>query len=72
MLRAVGTRVLQRVGMVNKKCEHGRHNCKDCGGSGICEHGRGGAGSVRTAAAAASANTGGSVASARSAAAAVT
>ena len=30
------------VGMVNKKCEHGRQRtlCKDCGGSGLCEHGR--------------------------------
>ena len=39
--RAVGPRV-HRVGMVNKKCEHGRERsrCKDCGGSGICEHGR--------------------------------
>ena len=45
--RCVGCRDLQyksarRVGMVNKKCEHGRqrHNCKDCGGGGLCEHGR--------------------------------
>ena len=39
--RAVGPRV-QRVGMVNKKCEHGRRRsiCKECGGSAICEHGR--------------------------------
>ena len=30
------------MGMVKKKCEHGRERsrCKDCGGSGICEHGR--------------------------------
>ena len=30
------------VGMVKKKCEHGRQRsrCKDCGGSSFCEHGR--------------------------------
>ena len=39
--RDVGPRV-HRVGMVNKKCEHGRQRslCKECGGSGLCEHGR--------------------------------
>ena len=30
------------VGMVSKKCEHGRRRtrCKECGGGSFCEHGR--------------------------------
>jgi hypothetical protein len=43
------------VGMLNKKCEHGRKrsSCKDCGGSGVSEHGRDVAAGARIVAAAA-------------------